>query len=152
MRAIEGDKVFGVVAKEICLVFGLMIPAKFKTPDFDKYKAHSCSKSHLIMYCRKMEAHVEDDKLMMHYFQDNLKGVSSKWYNMDMAPDRRQLLNMSQKDNESFKEYVQRLREVAFQVEPPLTEKELVDWFVDTMQPIFYEIMEPHTIMSRNFP
>lgn len=80
LRAIEGGKVFGVVTKEICLVFGLMIPEKFKTPDFNKYKAHSCPKSHLIMYCRKMATHVEDDKLMMHYFQDNLKGVSSKWY------------------------------------------------------------------------
>ena len=58
-----------------------------------------------------------------------------------MAPDRRELLNMSQKDNESFKEYAQRWREMASQVEPPLAEKELADWFMDTVQPMFYERM-----------
>lgn len=50
---------------------------------------------------------------------------------MDMAPDRRQLMNMSQKDNDSFKEYAQCWREMASQVEPPLAEKELFDWFMD---------------------
>ena len=109
-----------------------MIPAKFKTPNFDKYKGHSCPKSHLIMYYRKMDAHVEDNKLMIHFFQDNLKGAPSKWYlsldqsrihcfqelfdafiqdykyNMDMALDRRKILSMSQRYNNSFKEYAQR--------------------------------------------
>ncbi|XP_050902689.1 uncharacterized protein LOC127115069, partial [Lathyrus oleraceus] len=116
LRAMEGDQVFGATAKEMCLVSGLVIPAKFRTPDFDKYEGHSCPKSHLIMYYRKMAAHVEDDKLMIHCFQDSLRGAPSKWYlsldqsrircfqdlsdafiqhykyNMDMAPDRRQLL------------------------------------------------------------
>ena len=134
LRAMEGDQVFGATAKEMCLVSGLVIPAKFKTPDFDRSEGHSCPKSHLIMYYRKMVAHVEDDKLMIHCFQDSLRGAPSKWYlsldqsrircfqdlsdafiqhykyNMDMAPDRRQLLSMSQKDNESFKEYAQRWR------------------------------------------
>ena len=48
---------------------------------------------------------------------------------------------MSQKDNKSFKEYAQRWREVASQVEPPLAEKELADWFMDTVKPMFYERM-----------
>ncbi|XP_050878259.1 uncharacterized protein LOC127082076, partial [Lathyrus oleraceus] len=79
LRAMEGDQVFGATAKEMCLVSGLMIPTKFKTPDFDKYEGHSCPKSHLIMYYRKMVAHVEDDKLMIHCFQDSLRGAPSKW-------------------------------------------------------------------------
>lgn len=44
-----------------------------------------------------------------------------------MAPDRLQLQNLSQKDKESFKEYAQWWRELASQVELPLTEKELDD-------------------------
>jgi hypothetical protein len=79
-RDLEGDHVFGSAAKEMCLVFGLVILAKFKTPDFDKYKGHTCPKSHLIMYYQKMAAHVEDDKLMIHCFQDSLSGAPSKWY------------------------------------------------------------------------
>ncbi|XP_050916156.1 uncharacterized protein LOC127131270, partial [Lathyrus oleraceus] len=128
LRAMEGDQVFGATAKEMCLVSGLVIPAKFRTPDFDKYEGHSCPKSHLIMYYRKMAAHVEDDKLMIHCFQDSLRGAPSKWYlsldqsrircfqdlsdafiqhykyNMDMAPDRRQLLNLVEKKILSFRD------------------------------------------------
>ncbi|XP_050915746.1 uncharacterized protein LOC127130827 [Lathyrus oleraceus] len=165
MRAMEGDQVFGVAAREMCLISGLVIPVKFKTPDFDRYKGHTCPKSHLVMYYRKMVAHVEDDKLMMHFFPYSLKGVPSKWYisldqshircfqdlfdafikhykyNMDMSPYITELLNMSQKDNESFKEYAQRWTQMASQVEPPLAEKELADWFMDTVQPMFYERM-----------
>ncbi|XP_050915249.1 uncharacterized protein LOC127130248 [Lathyrus oleraceus] len=48
-RDLEGDHVFGSAAKEMCLVSGLVIPAKFKTPNFDKYKGHTCPKSHLIV-------------------------------------------------------------------------------------------------------
>lgn len=40
LRAIEGEKVFGVAAKGMCLVSGLVTPVKFKTPNFDKYKGH----------------------------------------------------------------------------------------------------------------
>ncbi|XP_050897220.1 uncharacterized protein LOC127104046 [Lathyrus oleraceus] len=164
-RALEGDHVFGSTAKEMCLVSGLVIPTKFKTPDFDKYKRHTFPKSHLIMYYRKMVAHMEDDKLMIHCFQDSLSGAPSKWYlsldqsrircfqdlsdafikhykyNMDMAPDRRQLQSMFQRDKESFKEYAQRWRELASQVEPPLAEKETSELFIDTVQPQFYEKM-----------
>ncbi|XP_050909656.1 uncharacterized protein LOC127123486 [Lathyrus oleraceus] len=164
-RDLEGDHVFGSAAKEMCLVSGLVIPAKFKTLDFDKYKGHTYPKSHLIMYYRKMAAHVEDDNLMIHCFQDSLSGAPSKWYlsldqnrircfqdlsdafikhykyNMDMAPDRRQLQSMFQHDKESFKEYAQRWRELASQVEPPLAEKELAELFIDTVQPQFYEKM-----------
>ncbi|XP_050909121.1 uncharacterized protein LOC127122889 [Lathyrus oleraceus] len=159
LREMEGDQVFGVGAREMCLVYGLVIPAKFKTPNFDRYEGATCPKSHVIVYYRKMAAHMDNDKLMIHCFQDRLKGASSKWYltlyqtrvrcfqdlfdafikkykyNMDLAPGRRQLLRMFQKDSESFKEYAQRWRETASQVEPPLTKKELTDLFVNTVRP-----------------
>lgn len=50
LRAMEVDQVFGAAAREICLVYGLVIPTKFKTPDFDRYEGHSFPKSHLVMY------------------------------------------------------------------------------------------------------
>ncbi|XP_050909746.1 uncharacterized protein LOC127123584 [Lathyrus oleraceus] len=169
----EGDQIFGVVAREMCLVSGLVIPVKFKTLNFDQYEGATCPKSHLMMYYRKLAAHVDSDKLMIHYFQDSLKSASSKWYltldqtcihcfqdlydafikqykyNMDIAFDRRQLLSMSQKDSESFKEYAHRWRETASQVEPPLTEKELVDWFIDIVRQEFFERMVES--MTSNF-
>lgn len=49
LRFMEGDKVFGAPARDMCLVYDLVIPTNFKTYDFDKYEGHSCPKSHLIM-------------------------------------------------------------------------------------------------------
>ena len=45
-------------------------------------------------------------------------------YNSDMAPDRMQLQNMCKIDNESFKEYAQRWRDLVAQVVPPMTERD----------------------------
>jgi len=58
---------------------------------------------------------------------------------MDMAPDRMQLQNMTKKNAETFKEYAQRWRELAAQVEPPLHEKEMTTMFIETLQTPFYE-------------
>ena len=164
LRMIEGASVyeFGNAAG-ICLVPDVVIPPKFKVPEFEKYKGATCPKSHLIMYCRKMAAHAHDEKLLMHFFQDSLAGMSLNWYmhlesarvrswkdlvdaflkqykyNIDMAPDRMQLQNMAKKSTETFKEYAQRWRELAAQVAPPLHENEMITMFVETLEDPFYE-------------
>ncbi|KAG2394489.1 RNA-directed DNA polymerase-like protein [Vigna angularis] len=120
-----------------------------------------------------MAAYAYDDQLLIHVFQDSLVGVALNWYthlepsrihcwadladafvkryiyNTHVAPDRLQLQNMGKKDNETFKEYAQRWRELATQVEPPLFEKEMVAMFVNTLQPPFYEYMVGN--VSANF-
>jgi len=60
-------------------------------------------------------------------------------YNMNMALDRMQLQGMMKKSFETFKEYAQRSRELAAQVEPPLYEKEMTTMFIETLQSPFYE-------------
>jgi hypothetical protein len=76
-----------------------------------------------------MASYAQDDKLMIHCFQDILAGASLSWYmqlegcriwswkdlanafikqyqyNLDMAPSRTQLQSMTQKEGESFKVY-----------------------------------------------
>ncbi|XP_058776649.1 uncharacterized protein LOC131650968 [Vicia villosa] len=130
IKALKGKNSFGKNAYDMCLVPNVKISAKFKVPDFEKYKGNSCPQSHLTMYCRKMATHTDDDKLLIHYFQDSLTGAALKWYmgldsthissfddlveafsrqykyNVDMAPDRDQLRAMAQKKKESFKEMV----------------------------------------------
>jgi len=61
---------------DLCLVPDVVIPPKFKVPDFDRYKGTTCPKKHLKMYCRKMGAHSRDEKLLMHFFQDSLAGAA----------------------------------------------------------------------------
>ncbi|XP_073219715.1 uncharacterized protein [Cicer arietinum] len=173
IKAIEGYNVYGLEAFDMCLVPDVTIPAKFKVPDFEKYKGNTCPKNHLTMYCRKMASHAHNDKLLIHFFQDSLSGASLSWYmhlernqirswkdladaflkqyryNVDMAPDRMQLQNSLKNDNEAFKEYAQRWREMASQVEPPLSEREMVGMFMDTLQSPFYDKMIAS--MSSNF-
>lgn len=115
------------------------------------------------MYVRNMASCAHNDKLLIHFFQDSLTGVAQSWYmhlepfqiccfrdmaeafikqykyNVDMALDRSQLQNMSKRNNETFKTYAQRWKEIAAQVEPPLTEKEMVAMFIETLQAPFYD-------------
>ena len=76
LRTVEGfsDYPFADMT-DLCLVLDIVIPPKFKVPDFDRYKGTTCPKNHLKMYCRKMGAHSRDEKLLMHFFQDSLAGV-----------------------------------------------------------------------------
>ncbi|XP_058774736.1 uncharacterized protein LOC131649006, partial [Vicia villosa] len=165
VKAIRGKDLFGKNAQELCLVPSVQIPAKFKVPDFEKYKGSSCPQSHLVMYARKMSTYADNHQLLIHYFQDSLTGAALKWYtgldstnirtfndlgeafvrqykyNSDMAPDRDQLRSMAQKDHEAFKEYAQRWRETAAQINPPLKEKEMTKIFLNTLSPFYYERM-----------
>ncbi|MCH80909.1 gag-protease polyprotein, partial [Trifolium medium] len=165
LKAVEGFSAYGADTLDICLVPDVVIPLKYKVPDFEKYKGIRYPRNHLRMLCRKMAAHATDEKLMIHVFQDSLSGASLDWYmqlertqiqtwkdladvflkqykyNLDMAPNRMQLQNISQKDNESFKEYAQRCRELAARVQPPLSKKELVDRFMSTLHGPYYEKM-----------
>lgn len=55
-------------------------------------------------------------------------------YNTNMTPNRTQIQSLTQKTDESLKEYARRWRELAARVQPPLLERELVDMFMSTLQ------------------
>ena len=81
MRAMEGINIPGSLdATKISLVSGLVISHKFKTPTFDKYDITNCPTTNLTMYCRKMSAYTDNDKLLIYYFQDSLTGIAVQWY------------------------------------------------------------------------
>ncbi|TYK05829.1 Gag-pro-like protein [Cucumis melo var. makuwa] len=125
------------------------------------------------MYCRKMAAYTNNDKLLVHCFQDSLIGPASQWYiqldnahihvwkdladvflkqykhNIDMALDRLDLQQMEKKSSESFKEYTQQWRDMAAQVQPPLIDKEMTSIFMNTLRASFYDRMSGNA--STNF-
>src|ERR1044072_10002732 len=80
MKAIEGRDSLDLDAPSLCLVPGIKIPAKFKVPIFEKYKGTSCPITHIKVYCNYMDPYAENDKLLMHFFQDSLSGASLEWY------------------------------------------------------------------------
>lgn len=51
-----------------CLVSDLVIPTKYKLPNFENYKRDNFPRHHLVMLFQKMASHTHDDKLMIHYF------------------------------------------------------------------------------------
>ena len=77
LRAVEGINMGGVDASELSHVHGLIIPSKFKTPDFEKYNGTKCLATHLTMYRRRMAAHMDNDKLLIYCFQDSLIGTTA---------------------------------------------------------------------------
>lgn len=154
----ESTNVLGLDVSEICLVLGVIIPAKFKVPDFEKYKGARDPRTHIRAYFRKMAAYSGDNRLLMHFFQDSLRGAPLDWYmqlenththtwremdevllkhyqyNTDIALNRTQLQNIVQKSKETFKEYAQRWIELASRVQSPLLERELIDMFMGNLQ------------------
>ncbi|KAK8619532.1 hypothetical protein V6N13_133488 [Hibiscus sabdariffa] len=152
-------------ARELSLVPDLELPPKFKMPDFEKYNGTSCPKAHITMFVRRMTGHINNDPLLIHCFQDSLTGSAAKWYNQlsrtkinswndlaqafvrqynhvtDITPDRVTLQNMEKKSNERFRQYAQRWRDVAAQVQPPLLEKETAMLFVGTLKKPFLSHM-----------
>ncbi|KAA3483267.1 Gag-pro-like protein [Gossypium australe] len=121
------DYFYGVDAKELSLVPNLVLPLKFKTPEFEKYNGTSCPEAHITMFYRRMTGYVNNDQLLIHYFQDSLIGSATKWYNQlshakinswkdlaqafmkqysnvtDMTYDRITLQNMKKKQSEKMK-------------------------------------------------
>ena len=62
-------------------------------------------------------------------------------FNTEIAPDRTVLIRTEKKSGESFREYAQRWRELATQVQPPMMENEMIKWFIDNLKPPYYEKM-----------
>jgi len=165
MKAFHGKDAFGQNVHELCLVPNVVVPPKFKVPEFDKYKGNTCPNAHLTMYARKMSTQAYNDKMLVHFFQDSLTGAAQKWYmsldstrictfhdlansfihqynyNSNMVPDREQLRAMTQGGKETFMEYAQRWRGFAAQIVPPLEDKELTWIFLKALSPFYYKKM-----------
>jgi len=81
MRAFEGIHLYDPIkAVEMCLVPNVVIPKNFRVPEFVKYTGTQCPITHLKAYCNKMAEVVEDEKLLIHFFQDSLSGTALTWY------------------------------------------------------------------------
>jgi len=108
---------------------------------------------------------VEDEKLLIHFFQDSLSGTALTWYmrldntkvkkwkdlvdafmrqykfNINVGPDRLSLQAMEKNNKESIREYARRWSEVAAQVNPPMLEKEMISLFSNTFKAPYFEYL-----------
>jgi len=154
IRAVKGNHLCDLVkAVNMCLVPNVVIPKKFRVSEFIKYTGTQCLVTHLKAYCNKMVEVVDDEKLLIHFFQDSLSDAALTWYmrldntkvkkwkdlvgafmrqykfNIDVGPDRLSLQAMEKNNKESIREYARRWSEVAAQVNPSMLEKEMISYF-----------------------
>ncbi|KAA3488722.1 hypothetical protein EPI10_032438 [Gossypium australe] len=71
-----------------------------------------------------------------------------KYNGTNITPDRLTLQSMEKKQNEGFRQYAQRWRDVATQVQPPLLEKETMMLFINTLKAPFINHMLRSTTKS----
>ena len=76
----EVNDLGSVDPKELCLVPDLVIPPKFKIPNFKKYDGTKCPENHLATYCNQMAGHAHNEDLLIHVFYDSLAGAAAQWY------------------------------------------------------------------------
>ncbi|KAL4295731.1 hypothetical protein GQ457_12G007850 [Hibiscus cannabinus] len=146
IREMQGGNIYGGVdARDLSLVTDLVTPPKFK-----------------------MSPYLENEKLLIHCFQDNLSGSVARWYSQlsqvnvknwqdlsrafleqythvtYMVPSKIVLQDMKPRYNESFRQYFRRWRDVVAQVQPPLLESEVTPMFVESLIGPFYNHMLNH--------
>ncbi|RDX69191.1 hypothetical protein CR513_51715, partial [Mucuna pruriens] len=126
-RAIEGTNHYGFEGTNLCLVPNMVIPNKFKVPDFDKYKGSYCSRTHLVILVgATLSWYLGLERGQIQMWRNLVKAFLKQYkYNEDMVPDHTRLQNMLKCKDKNFKEYAQRWREIATQVQPLPLEKEM---------------------------
>ncbi|GLT87858.1 hypothetical protein SLE2022_059150 [Rubroshorea leprosula] len=119
------------------------------------------------MYARKMAPYANDERVLIHYFQDSLSSPTSIWfsildkkkirtfkdvsqafmkqyeYNISLAPTRDSLQRVTKKGNETFKEFAQRWRSEAAKVIPPLIDSEICSLFIKSTTGTFRAWLAP---------
>ena len=130
-RITKGSSVHGSINLDSLTNFPRVImPPKFKVPEFVKYDGTEDPCTHLCMFCRKMAPCGDNHPLLCQIFPDSLTGPAATWYarlentsswremansffeyhrfNTEIAPDRIVLQRTEKKSGESFCEYAQR--------------------------------------------
>ncbi|XP_070017965.1 uncharacterized protein [Nicotiana sylvestris] len=112
-----------VAYKDLCLFPDVQFPVGFKMPKFDMYDGHEDSVAHLRGFCSKMRGAGRKDELLMAYFNQSLSGAVFEWY--------------THQDHSRW-EYGFRWREQVARVNPPMEESEMVEYFLQALEPTYF--------------
>ncbi|XP_019258936.1 PREDICTED: uncharacterized protein LOC109237128 [Nicotiana attenuata] len=151
-----------VAYRDLCLFPDVQLPAGFKMPKFDLYDGRGDPVAHLRGFCSKMGGAGGKDELLMAYFYQSLSDAALEWYNrqdnsrwytwddlaqafarhfqynIEIVPDRLSLTKIEKKHGESFREYGSRWREQAARVNPQMEEAEMVEYFLQALEPTYF--------------
>ncbi|XP_070017464.1 uncharacterized protein [Nicotiana sylvestris] len=131
-------------------------------PKFDLYDVYGDPVAQLRGFCSKMRGVGGKDELLMAYFSQSLSAATLEWYtrqdnsrwytwddlaeafsrhfqyNVEIIPNRLSLTKIEKKPSESFREYGFRWREQAARVNPPMEEDEMVEYFLQALEPTYF--------------
>ncbi|XP_070056046.1 uncharacterized protein [Nicotiana tomentosiformis] len=86
-------------------------------PKFDPYDGHRDLMAHLRGFCSNMRGAGGKDELLMEYFSQSLSGAALEWYT---------------------RQDTSRWREQAARVYPPMEEDEMVEYFLQALEPTYF--------------
>ncbi|XP_070009536.1 uncharacterized protein [Nicotiana sylvestris] len=151
-----------VANKDLCLFPNVQLHVGFKMPKFDLYDGHEDLMAHLRGFCSKISRAGGKDELLMAYFSQSLSGAALEWYtrqdnsrwytcddlaqafsrhfqyNVEIVPDHLSLTKIEKKPSESFREYGFRWKEHATRVNPSMEEDEMVEYFLQALEPTYF--------------
>jgi len=139
------------------------VPKDFRVSDFIKYNKLECSNPNLWSYYNKMDEMIYNDKMLIYFFQDSLIRSIMCWYmrldntrikkwkelvesflkqykfNLEISFRKTNLMTIEKGNQGSVRVYVQRWRDDATHIQPPLIETEMVTLFANTFKSFYYE-------------
>nr|XP_004240309.1 uncharacterized protein LOC101266943 [Solanum lycopersicum] len=158
-------EVDGLSYKNLCIHPNLDLPEGFKVPKFVTFNGTGNPLAHLRVYCDQLVGVGKNEALLMRLFGRSLSGEALEWltsqelkqwkswnalardfterfgHNIEDAPGRYYLEKIKQKSTENYREYAFRWRKKAARVQPPMSECEIVEMFIRTQEPEYYERM-----------
>ncbi|KAK4724407.1 hypothetical protein R3W88_027186 [Solanum pinnatisectum] len=156
-------EVVGLSYEDLWIHPNLDLPEGFKVPKFDIFEGIGNPLAELRAYCDQLVGVGRDEALLMRLFSRSLSGEALEWftsheirqwpswnalvkdfikrfaYNVEIVPDHYFLEKMKQKSNESYREFAYRWRKEAVRVRPPMSEKEIVEVFVQVQKLEYYD-------------
>ena len=86
LRLVQGADHWSYQFRDLCYFPKVVLPPKFRIPNFDKYNGRGCPISHLKVYCGDLTQLQADERLLIRLFQKSLTGPALKWFtSIDMA-------------------------------------------------------------------
>ncbi|XP_057956823.1 uncharacterized protein LOC131150232 [Malania oleifera] len=176
LKAIEGTRTSNTTRpSDYCLVHNVVLPPKFKMPEFEKFDGTTYPQTHMRLFFKSIASYADNEKLMMYCFQSGLTRAAARWYVqqdrarictwgdladdfeeqyrhvMEMAPNRITLFKMEKKPTETFREYAYRWRDAVIQVDPPIGDREAIMLFINTLKDLYHRNLlgaTPHDFMD----
>ena len=81
LRFLSGPNLYTSTSfEDLCFYPDMVMPSKFKLPDFSKYNCTEEPMTHMRLYAGALCGHANPEKLMMHLFQHSLTGATAQWF------------------------------------------------------------------------